>query len=99
MKGRVSPSPYTANTERARQFNVSITEGLAIRRLMGHALILMTVKLVDFKTKGVILRLHVTWKFRLSIMKPPNNDMLGTQPFVLCREVVLFRRLFCMECV
>ena len=22
MKGRVSPSPYTANTERARQFNV-----------------------------------------------------------------------------
>ncbi len=23
-------------------------------------------------------------------------DMLGTQPFVLCREVVLFRRLFCV---
>ncbi len=25
-------------------------------------------------------------------------DMLGTQHFVLCREVVLFRRLFCIEC-
>ncbi len=25
------------------------------------------------------------------------RDMLGTQPFVLCREVVLFRRLFCIE--
>ena len=24
MKGRVSPSPYTANTERARQFNVRL---------------------------------------------------------------------------
>ena len=24
MRGRVSPSPYTANTERARQFNVSV---------------------------------------------------------------------------
>lgn len=23
VKGRISPSPYTANTERARQFNVS----------------------------------------------------------------------------
>ncbi len=25
-------------------------------------------------------------------------DTLGTQHFVLCREVVLFRRLFCIEC-
>ncbi len=33
-------------------------------------------------------------------VKPPNiMDMLGTQPFILCREVVLFRRLFCMECI
>ena len=24
---------------------------------------------------------------------------LGTQPFVLCREVVLFWRLFCIECI
>ena len=27
------------------------------------------------------------------------KDMLGTSHFVLCREVVLFRRLFCTECV
>ncbi len=26
-------------------------------------------------------------------------DTLGTQHFVLCREVVLFRRLFCIECI
>ncbi len=25
--------------------------------------------------------------------------MLRIQPLVLCREVVLFRRLFCMQCV
>ena len=28
MKGRVSPSPYTANTERARQFNVRLPHTL-----------------------------------------------------------------------
>ena len=26
-------------------------------------------------------------------------DTLGTHPFVLCREVVLFWRLFCIECI
>ena len=26
-------------------------------------------------------------------------DTLGTQPFVLYREVVLFWRLFCIECI
>ena len=26
-------------------------------------------------------------------------DMLGAQPFILCGEVVLFQRLFCIECV
>ena len=26
-------------------------------------------------------------------------DTIGTHPFVLCREVVLFQRLFCTECV
>ncbi len=26
-------------------------------------------------------------------------DMLGAQPFILCGEVVLFQRLFCIECI
>ena len=26
-------------------------------------------------------------------------DTLGTHPFVLCKEVVLFWRLFCIECI
>ncbi len=26
-------------------------------------------------------------------------DMLGAQTFILCGEVVLFQRLFCIECV
>ena len=36
-------------------------------------------------------------------LEPLNNcqimDTLGTQPFVLCKEVVLFWRLFCIECI
>ena len=32
--------------------------------------------------------------YTANTVKPPNKDMLGTHFFVLCREVVLFWRLF-----
>ena len=32
------------------------------------------------------------------VINSGTSDTLGTQPFVLYREVVLFWRLFCMEC-
>ena len=37
---------------------------------------------------------HVVIQWNLQIV-----GTIGTHPFVLCREVVLFRRLFCTECV
>ena len=30
-------------------------------------------------------------------MEPPTVDTIGTHPLVLCREVVLFQRLFCTD--
>lgn len=47
MRGRVSPSPYTANTERARQFNVSYPTPVLLR------LISICLTAVDSNRVGV----------------------------------------------
>ncbi len=46
----------------------------------------------DGNTSTHQLQVHIQWNLRIM-------DTFGTQDFVLCREVVLFQRLFCIEYV